>query len=155
MSYRKRNCLFVIAILLASAFVANAARVPATEMAVAAAGDPTTEMHIDQVGVSWNYAGGAKKQGNARVIIRDGLGNIVEGVTVTGDWSDCKRLRNTSGTTDATGEAYILGPTTVCRNTDQCYFVFNVTNISKAGMTWNSAADVETSGQQACNPFAN
>jgi fibronectin type 3 domain-containing protein len=65
-----------------------------------------TTMHVDSIIVEWVSAGGPNRKGQATVVVKDNLGNVVQNATVTGTFTGT--LPETqSGTTDATGTAVI------------------------------------------------
>jgi len=119
-----------------------------------------TAMHIESIGVSASASGGGYPLWSAGVTIRDEFGFPVNGATVKGDWSGCITKKGASGVTqswyNAAGElirdgmAKVDGRKHPFNCPDSCSFVFTVTNVTKSGMTYDSSANVVSSGSQQC-----
>jgi hypothetical protein len=76
----------------------------------------------------------------ARVNIVDGLGRPVAGAAVAGAWSGAISTGDTARTTDSTGTATFYSSRTRTVGTVQ----FCVASVSAAGLTYTSAADIES-----------
>ncbi len=70
-------------------------------------GGGTAQITVDSVTVTTVNAGKGAKTGQAVVVISDGLGNLLEAASVTGDFTGTLNEPARSGTTDATGSATI------------------------------------------------
>jgi len=76
----------------------------------------------------------------ARVAVVDGLGRPVVGAAVAGTWSGAISTGDTARTTDSTGTATFYSSRTRTVGAVQ----FCVANVSAAGLTYTSAADIES-----------
>lgn len=120
-----------------------------------------SKTHVTQVLVGWEYSGAAKLP-HAYVVVRDEFDNPVNGALVTGNWSGCNNMTGASATTqtfynsDGTirfdGAALVYGKKHSCLM-NNCLFTFTVTNVSKAGMTYDRGSNVISSGSTKCNPL--
>ena len=79
-------------------------------------------------------------QATASVTVVDGVGNPVAGVTVNGVWSGLVTTGDGSKTTGTNGTALFYSG----RSNSPGTFNFCVTSITKSGITYNSAANMET-----------
>ena len=118
-----------------------------------------TSLHVNDMGVSFKNVGGPRRVAIAYVDVLDEFGTPVDGATVTGEWSGC-----IEGTDSAVTQSYLLSDGTViagravieadkansCWGKNGCSWTFTVTDISKPGMTYDSAANRETSDSTPC-----
>jgi fibronectin type 3 domain-containing protein len=103
-------------------------------------GAPPTAMHVADIAMSTKVAG-KNVNGIATVTVVDAGGVPVEGATVSGHWS---------GLTSDSDSGITLADGTVSLSSNKLKnpsgtFTFTVDNITKAGWTYDSAANVETS----------
>jgi fibronectin type 3 domain-containing protein len=97
-------------------------------------------MHIHSIVVEWIEAGGPNRKGQATVVIKDNLGNVVQGATVTGTFSGT--LSETqSGTTDGTGTAVIQ---TKGKTRNPGGLTFCVDGVTHATLDYAPGDNVET-----------
>jgi len=94
------------------------------------------DMHIHDIVLDLNNTG---NQAIARVVVVNGLGEPVADASVDGAWSGIITRGDTRRTTDATGIATFYS----ARSRNSGDVTFCVTNISKAGMNYDDAADIE------------
>ncbi len=99
------------------------------------------EMHVSNLFVVRVAQNGNRFRGNATITIVDEFGSPVSGATVSGDFSGTSST-SASGTTDASGNVTVQSGAVRNPSGEWC---FTVTNVSIAGGTYNSAANVETS----------
>jgi hypothetical protein len=140
-----------------SGFMSRAARLAGgTALALAGILTPKaraagTTMHISFIFVTETKVGASGQQlPSALVTIQDEFGNPVVGAVVTGNWSGCTNVNGASGTTQApNGVAQIDGKKMKCP-TSNCNFIFAVTSVSKAGLTYNPAANSGSTGVTSC-----
>lgn len=104
----------------------------------------TTAMHVLSVDVTVRRAG-INYFGEAAVIVVDQNNDPVEGATVTVQWSDAV-TGAAAGITDPLGEAVIASPKIKKVTPGSTTFTATVTDVAKAGATYNPAANVETEG---------
>ena len=105
-----------------------------------------------EVSVAWPKAGRAKA--TARVLVTDAIGRPIRGASVSGQWLGLHRQVPVGATTSSTGiggtsprsdgMAHFSTPEVRARR--GC-FGFVVTNVSKAGRTWNAS---QQPGAQGC-----
>jgi hypothetical protein len=79
-------------------------------------------------------------QAVANVTVVDGAGNPVAGATVNGVWSGLVTNGDGSRTTDLTGTAVFYSG----RSNSSGTFTFCVTSITKNGLTYDAAGNIET-----------
>jgi fibronectin type 3 domain-containing protein len=108
-----------------------------------ASATPNTQaatMHVDSIVVEWIEAGGPNRKGQATVVVKDNLGNVVQGATVTGTFSGT--LSETqSGTTDGTGTAVIQ---TKGKTRNPGGLTFCVDGVTHATLDYAPGDNVET-----------
>lgn len=120
-----------------------------------------TLLHVSAVGVGFVNVGGPNRQGVAFVWVEDELGQPVDGAVVTGTWSGCnsqpndwavtQTWYNSAGVVTNEGLARIdANKKRSCWGHNQCHFVFTVTNVTKAGMTYDPGSNVMSSNWCAC-----
>ena len=128
-----------------------------------ASAQTATTIHVEAVGVNFEYVSGYRRRPNAYVYVKDNLGQPVAGATVTGTWSGC--LPGTGSavtqiyTTDANGNpvppysyAHIVHPKTYScgGNSKPCGFYFTVTSITHPSLQYDPGANVQTTGSSVC-----
>lgn len=99
-------------------------------------GDPA-KMHVQSVALTLNSRG---DQAIAHVLITDGLGKAVSGVSVGGAWDGAITSGDTLRTTDANGQATFYSARS--RSTGPVQFC--VTSASGGGKTYDATANLET-----------
>lgn len=120
-----------------------------------------TLMHVSDLGVGFVNVGGPNRQGVAFVWVQDEFGQPVNGAVVTGTWSGCTSQANDSATTqtwyNSAGVVTNEGLARIdadkkrsCWGNNPCHFVFTVTNVTKAGMTYDPGSNVLTSNSSPC-----
>lgn len=133
----------------------------------AQAPDPATQLYVKSVAVNYQNVGGPKRRPSAYVRIVDGSGKPVNGALVVGDWSGCFKETGDSALTQTysfpqpDGTVYVEDGLAVipsqktfsCWGMKQkCYFRFDITGVSKDGMTYVPVAGQGTSwNQMQCN----
>jgi hypothetical protein len=110
------------------------------EVSATPQGAPPTAMHVADIAMSTKVAG-KNVNGIATVTVVDAGGAPVEGATVFGHWSGLTSDSDSGGT---------VADGTVSLSSDKLKnpsgtFTFTVDNITKAGWTYDFAANVETS----------
>jgi PKD repeat protein len=95
--------------------------------------DLASVMHVGSITVTTSSSGGWNTA-TAVVTILNGSANPVAGATVTGNWSGAVS-GTSSGTTDSTGKVTLVSKRYKKAND----VTFTVTNVSKAGMTYDPA----------------
>jgi beta-glucanase (GH16 family) len=100
-------------------------------------GGSSTAMHVHNIVMA---LASRNAQATAKVTILDGTGQPVSGATVNGAWSGLVTNGDGSKVTGADGTALFYSG----RSSSQGTFTFCVTSVSKAGMTYDAAANVET-----------
>ena len=127
-------------------------------------GQTATTIHVEAVGVNFQYVTGPRRRPNAYVFVKDNLGQPVAGATVTGTWSGC--LPGTGSaitqiyTTDANGNpvppysfAHIIHPKTYScwgNGPKSCGFYFTVTSITHPSLQYDPSANLQTTGSSPC-----
>lgn len=111
------------------------------------AGDSTppptaTLVHVESILMSKVAAGGPWSYARATVEIRDSNGALVEGATVTGDFTGAIEEAGVSSVTGADGKTAITS-TGKARNGT---VTFTVTGVSGEGLEYDSSANLQTSG---------
>jgi hypothetical protein len=96
-------------------------------------------MHVDSITCS-KLKSGNKWKGRAVVVIKDQTGAPVSGASVTGTFTG-SYSQTLSGSTDATGAVTLTTSSSVSGTVT---FTFCVTDVTKAGATYDSGANVET-----------
>jgi len=99
-------------------------------------GDPAS-MHVQAISMSLDARA---TQAIARVTLVDGLGQPVQGATVTGAWSGVISGGDGSRVTDATGTAIFYSS----RSRTPGLVGFCVTGATRSGLTYDDAANLET-----------
>lgn len=99
-----------------------------------------TSGHVDSIVVDHISLGKGRKQGHALVIVRDDLGNLVAGASVTGTFSE-DLSETLTVTTDANGVAEFGTAGSV---KGSIALTFCVDDISLAGLSYDPVANVET-----------
>ncbi|MGI8907688.1 MAG: N-acetylmuramoyl-L-alanine amidase [Candidatus Sumerlaeaceae bacterium] len=102
-----------------------------------------TPVHVNSIAVSFVAAGGPKVKARAVVNVRDALGNNIAGATVTGNFTGIIANSGLSGASDTLGNATINSTSSTNKTGT---VTFTVTNISGSGVTYDSAANVVSSG---------
>ena len=110
---------------------------------------PGVMMHVEDILMTAEPANGGRWRAVAEVPIEDDSGQSVSGATVTGAWTGLVSGTGTA-TTNGNGVATISSPKT--RKNGQ--ITFEVTDVTKAGFTYNSGANLETSDSIAGPPIA-
>jgi hypothetical protein len=100
-------------------------------------------MHVENITVVREALNGRRFQAVATITINDNSGSAVAGATVTGDFTG-STSSTASGTTNSSGQVSLNSSATKNPSGEWC---FEVTDVSLAGATYNSAANVVT---QAC-----
>jgi hypothetical protein len=95
--------------------------------------------HVDSIVVTVTGSGN-KKKGQATVTIKDNCGNPVANATVSGTFTGSIN-QSLSATTNASGVATLITSNTAGGTVSVS---FCVTNVTHAGLSYNSAANVET-----------
>jgi len=128
-----------------------------------ASAQTATTIHVEAVGVNFEYVSGPRRRPHAYVSVKDNLGQPVAGATVTGTWSGC--LPGTGSavtqiyTTDANGKpvppysyAHIVHPKThSCSGSSKpCGFYFTVTSITHPSLQYDPSANLQTTGSSVC-----
>ena len=119
-----------------------------------------TKLHVAALGVNFENVGGPKRLAHAFVSVEDELGNRIDGALVEGNWSGCFRYADSATTQTVTYSdgTVVQGIADIEANKAyscwgqpvKCFFTFSVTNISKAGMTYDLNANVTSSGSGQC-----
>ena len=119
-----------------------------------------TKLHVADMGVVWKNVGGPKRLAIAGVDVEDELGNRINGALVEGNWSDCFSYADSATTQTVTfpDGTFVQGRATIEANKAnscwgqpvKCFWTFTVTNISTAGMTYDSTANVKTTASLQC-----
>ena len=104
---------------------------------------PETPIHVAEIDMGIvSKAGGRILYATTTITVKDGSGNPVDDVLVTGDWTGATSDSD-SGITDSMGNVKFLSDT--LRKTEgQQTFTFTVTNISKDGCGYDSGSNLET-----------
>ena len=88
-------------------------------------------MYVGQITLGgFAYHGPTKTAASVQIV--DQSGQPVSGAMVTGTFTGCDETRKSSDTTDAGGNAFILGRVRKCG----CVYTFTVTSVTKSGWTW-------------------
>ncbi len=95
---------------------------------------------VESIAVSIINAGGGKKKGETTVIVVNDCGSPVSGALVTGDFSGSISEYGVSAITDASGVATLQ---TSGNAKGRVSITFCVNDVSAAGLTYNSTANVE------------
>ncbi len=95
------------------------------------------QMHVSSINMSFTNT--VPPTASARVIVVDGAGRPVNGAAVTGAWSGMVS-GTVSGQTDGSGAVALRSPASTASGT----FTFTVTGITRAGLSYQSASNVET-----------
>ena len=104
---------------------------------------PDTPIHVAQIDMDVvSKAGGRILSATATITIKDDLGNPVDGVLVTGDWTGATSDSD-SGLTDSIGKVTIKSDSLKKPEGEQT-FTFTVQTLSKDGCIYISASNVET-----------
>ncbi|MFH1484575.1 MAG: PKD domain-containing protein, partial [Chloroflexota bacterium] len=102
-------------------------------------------MHIEDVTVVlFSKFRGWRTWAEATVLIVDGTGSPLPGVSIRGEWTGATSGAETQ-TTDSRGVAH-FGSATVRRPPTGATFRFTVADLSKSGYAHDGAADIETGG---------
>lgn len=107
---------------------------------------PTQTMHVSSIVVTIENSGmfDLGERGRAVATIVDSNGNAISGATVYGTWSEAVS-GTVHGDTASNGQ-YTVTSDTVYFNWDTHTFTFTVTNVVKTGWTYDSSANVVSSG---------
>ena len=107
-----------------------------------------TTMHVSAVAIDHQVNGGDNRRHlySALVTVLDESSNPVAGVTVSGSFSGCF-LTTATGVTNASGVALLVGNIVRCGS--HCTVTVVVTGVVKAGMSYNSGANVSSGASSA------
>jgi hypothetical protein len=108
---------------------------------IGSGGGTPTSMSVAIVNTTTVSAGGGKKRGQSAVTIRDNLGNPVSGATVTGNFTGTFNESGKTATTNSSGVATLQ---TIATASGKPSVTFCVTNVTKSGLTYNSAGNTVT-----------
>jgi len=106
---------------------------------------PATTMHVASISVT-REGSSSRRRGVATVTIVNASDQSVQGVTVTGDFWGPRTDNNRTGTTNSSGQATLKSG---WQRNPQGKWCFRVTNVIGGGLTYNSAANLES---QDCEP---
>jgi hypothetical protein len=105
-------------------------------------GSTATTASVSAITVTAVSAGGSNKRGQAQVTIVNNLGNPVANATVTGNFTGTFNEASKSAVTNASGVATLQTSGTAKGTVS---VTFTVTGVTATGLTYNPAANVETS----------
>lgn len=119
---------------------ANGSSANSNQASATTAAPPLTPVHVNSITMSWVKSG---KNYKARAVInvRNSSGANVSGATVTGNFTGAINESNKTATTDSSGNATITSTATIGTGT----VIFSATNITGAGLTYDSSANVVSS----------
>jgi hypothetical protein len=101
---------------------------------------PAGEIYVYDITMSLRPGFAGRYFGQATVWIKDDGGADVQGATVYGDWSGCG-IESSNGVTGADGKVMLE----TVDEKKKCTFFFTVTDVVKAGSSYNPALNNETS----------
>lgn len=102
---------------------------------------PVRMVHVEDIVMSWVSGPGKRVYSRATVEIRDSDGLVVEGATVTGDFSGAISETGASAVTGTDGKAAITSEASIRTGT----VTFTVTDVSGEGLEYDAAANVVSS----------
>ena len=148
----KKSLIVVLSVLLVGGALGELTRRVVLASAVG------TKLHVDSMGVNFQNVGGPKRLASAAVFVKDELGNPINGALVEGNWSGCFSYADSATTQTKVGTPDEVGLAIIEANKAyscwgqpvKCFFTLSVTNISKAGMTYDPNANVTSSGSTQC-----
>jgi hypothetical protein len=120
---------------------ANGASANSNQASATTAAPPATPVHVNSITMSFVKSGGRFKT-RAVVNVKNGSGANVANATVTGNFSGAISETGKTAVTDASGNATINSTGSIQSGT----VTFTVTNVAGTGLTYDSAANVVSSG---------
>ena len=107
-------------------------------------------LHVGSITVTSVRSGTRSYYANAVVMVYDGSGNAVSGVTVKGHWSGAFS-KSVTGTTSSTGKATFKSSTVSKSTGKSLTFTFTIDSLTRSGYTYNSSANTESSDSVTIN----